>query len=311
MSKNASTEAARPVAGRVLLVHLDPEIGSPLRSRVAAGDTVFEERDGHEEAIARLEGAEPVDAVVLGPRLDQPIQTAQRAHVVDPDVTVLILTEPARLSPIAHALELAPFLGGAVRCRAIGDPAADAEALLGDIADAVAHTRRQRSLRTAVAAANGRMAAPVTLDPQAARLLGHLLDHLPVGRALDGVSVLVVDDEPDTRELLTVVLRHYGATVTAVESARGALESLERARPDVLVSDIGMPGEDGYTLIRRIRAMEPEGRPIPAIALTAYARTEERAHALRAGYQRHVAKPVEPLELASVIASLAGRAAPV
>jgi PAS domain S-box-containing protein len=839
VSKNASPEAARPAAGRVLLVHLDPEIGSPLRSRAsAAGDTVFEEREGREEAIARLEGAEPVDAVVLGPRLDQPIQTAQRAHVVDPDVTVLILTEPARLSPIAHALELAPFLGGAVRCRAIGDPAADLEALLADIADAVAHTRRQRSLRTAVAAANGRMAEPATLDRQAARFLGHLLDHLPVGvialegaglilaqdaragrilgqrerdaigtplarlfhasaqrewsalaarasgvlpeaarailrlarpvgraewlevavaaltgragepgllvlvqdvtdrveaerereealgrlaflartsavvaasldytvtlrsladlavphladlcavdvveegggvrrlalvhadpaearrlrelpgrrperreagspvpsgrsellpeladgsadelerlgglrelgvksamivplaargrtlgtitfglgdsgrrytradlelaeglarqaalalddarlyrdaelarahaeaasrakdeflvtmshelrapltailgwawtvrragfdsgttaraleaiernaraqariiddlldvsrismgklrlqirrlelpaviraaldtvrpaaeakgirlecvldpgvgavagdrdrlqqvvwnllanavkftppggrvavrldgaagqaritlcdtgtgirpvmpyiferfrqadstaaraygglglglaivrhlvelhggtvaaaspgegggatftvilplaaparggppaRALDGVSVLVVDDEPDARELLTVVLRHYGATVTAVESAGGALESLERARPDVLVSDIGMPGEDGYTLIRRIRAMEPEGRPIPAIALTAYARTEERARALRAGYQRHVAKPVEPLELASVIASLAGRAAPV
>ncbi len=714
MPKNASTEAARPAAGRVLLVDLDPEIGSPLRSRAsAAGDTVFEERDGPEEAISLLEGAEPVDAVVLGPRLDQPIQTAQRAHVVDPDVTVLILTEPARLSPIAHALELAPFLGGAVRCRAIGDPAADVAALLGDIADAVAHTRRQRSLRTAVAAANGRMAAPVTLDPQAARFLGRLLDHLPVGvialegaglilaqnaragrilgqrerdaigtplarlfhasaqrewsalaarasgvlpeaaratlrlarpvgraewlevtvaaltgrggepgllvlvqdvtdrveaecereealgrlaflaqasavdsdrrytpadlepaeelarraalavdnarlyrdaelarahaeaanrvkdeflatmshelrapltailgwawtlrragfdsgttaraleaiernarvqvqiiddlldvsriimgklrleirrlelpaviraaldtvrpaakakgirlecvldpgvgavagdpdrlrqvvwnllanavkftpadgrvtvrlecaagqaritvwdtgtgispefipyiferfrqadstaaraygglglglaivrhlvelhggtvtasspgegrgasftvtlplaaparggppaRALDGVSVLVVDDEPDTRELLTVVLRHYGATVTAVESAGGALQSLERARPDVLVSDIGMPGEDGYTLIRRIRAMEPEGRRMPAIALTAYARKEERARALRAGYQRHVAKPVEPLELASVIASLTGKA---
>jgi PAS domain S-box-containing protein len=841
VSKNASPEAARPAAGRVLLVHLDPEIQSPLRSRASAvGDTVFEERDGREEAIALLEGAEPVDAVVLGPRLEQPIQTTQRAHVVDPDVTVLILTEPARLLPIAHALELAPFLSGAVRCRAIGDPAADVEALLGDIADAVAHTRRQRSLRIAVAAANGRMAAPVTLDPQAARFLGRLLDHLPVGvialggaglilaqnaragrilgqrerdaigtplarlfhasaqrewsvlaarasgvlpeaaratlrlarpvgraewlevtvaaltgrtgepgllvlvqdvtdrveaereraealgrlaflaqasavvaasldytvtlrsladlavphladlcavdvvedgggvrrlavahadpakarrlrelperrrperleadgtvpsgwselvpeladgsvdeperlgglrelgvksamfvplaargrtlgtitfglgdsdrrytradlelaeelarqaglavdnarlyrdaelarahaeaasrakdevlatmshelrapltailgwawtvrragfdsdttaraleaiernaraqariiddlldvshiimgklrleirrlelpaviraaldtvrpaaeakgirlecvldpgvgavagdrdrlqqvvwnllanavkftppgggvtvrlegaagqaritlcdtgtgirpdvmpyiferfrqadstaaraygglglglaivrhlvelhggivaasspgegqgatftvtlplagpapgeppvRALDGVSVLVVDDEPDTRELLTVVLRHYGATVTAVESAGRALESLQRARPDVLVSDIGMPGEDGYTLIRRIRAMEPEGRPIPAIALTAYARTEERARALRAGYQRHVAKPVEPLELASVIASLAGKAVQV
>ncbi|HZS08615.1 MAG TPA: ATP-binding protein, partial [Blastocatellia bacterium] len=126
--------------------------------------------------------------------------------------------------------------------------------------------------------------------------------------SLKGVRVLVVDDEADARDLLTAALGQYGVEVMIAASAAEALSAVEVWRPDVLVSDIGMPVEDGYALIRRLRALTPEcGGLIPAVALTAYARSEDRLRALSAGYQMHVAKPVDPAELAAVIASLAGR----
>ncbi len=127
-------------------------------------------------------------------------------------------------------------------------------------------------------------------------------------RILAGLKVLVVEDEPDTREMIAMLLAQSGATVTTAPSARAALDSITSAKPDVLVSDIGMPDEDGHELIRKIRAMElPEAR-LPAIALTAYARDEDRRQALASGYHMHVAKPVDPQELISNVASLAGRA---
>jgi PAS domain S-box-containing protein len=126
--------------------------------------------------------------------------------------------------------------------------------------------------------------------------------------ALAGLHVLVVEDEPDARELVQRVLHEHGARTTAVGNARDALSAFEAAPPDVIVSDIGMPGEDGYELIRKLRALEePLGRVTPAAALTAFARSEDRRRALLAGFQTHLAKPVDPLELLVVIASLAGR----
>jgi CheY-like chemotaxis protein len=125
---------------------------------------------------------------------------------------------------------------------------------------------------------------------------------------LAGVRVLAVDDEADARHLLATVLKQCGAEVKTCASAAEVIGLLEEFKPDVLVSDIGMPGEDGYSLIRRIRAWEADrddGSPIPAVALTAYARVEDRVQALLAGYNMHVTKPVEPAELAVVIASLA------
>jgi CheY-like chemotaxis protein len=120
--------------------------------------------------------------------------------------------------------------------------------------------------------------------------------------------VLVVDDAPDTRELLKVGLSQCGAEVTTAASAREALEAIERETPDLLISDIGMPDEDGYELIRRVRALPDEGRArVPAISLTAYARVEDRMQALRSGYQMHVSKPVELAELVAVAASLVSR----
>jgi len=125
---------------------------------------------------------------------------------------------------------------------------------------------------------------------------------------LDGVRVMVVDDEADTRDLLSFSLRNYGAEVTALGSASEALAAIQRAKPDVLVSDIGLPGDDGYALIRKVRALdEDRGGRVPAAALTAYAKDEDRHRAIAAGFQAHVTKPVELAELASVVASLAGR----
>jgi CheY-like chemotaxis protein len=125
---------------------------------------------------------------------------------------------------------------------------------------------------------------------------------------LDGLKVLVVDDEADARELLRVGLGQCGAEVTAAGSAQEALAAFAAMRPEILISDIGMPDEDGYTLIRKIRALPAEaGGRIPAIALTAYARAEDRLQTLRAGYQMHVVKPVEITELVAVVASLVQR----
>ncbi|MDZ8228196.1 MAG: PAS domain S-box protein [Nostoc sp. ChiVER01] len=125
---------------------------------------------------------------------------------------------------------------------------------------------------------------------------------------LDDLRVLIVDDEADARHLLTTILGQYGAQVMAAPSASDALLALQEFRPHILVSDIGMPQEDGYTLIRQIRALPADqGGRIPAVALTAYARAEDRTQALLAGFQLHVPKPVNPGELAAVIANLTGR----
>lgn len=126
--------------------------------------------------------------------------------------------------------------------------------------------------------------------------------------SLDGLRVLVVDDQADARELLIAMLQQYGAEVIAVATAVDALEALPRIKPNVLVSDIGMPGEDGYALIRQVRAMTAEqGGQIQAIALTGYASASDRTHALSAGFQIHMAKPVDAIELAVAVGQLAGR----
>ena len=125
---------------------------------------------------------------------------------------------------------------------------------------------------------------------------------------LHDVRVLVVDDEADARALVRRLLEERGATVTTNSSAAEALASIHAQRFDVLVSDIGMPEEDGYALIRKVRAIPTErGGTIPAVALTAYARSEDRMKAVLAGFQMHVTKPVEPAELLTMVASLARR----
>jgi signal transduction histidine kinase len=150
----------------------------------------------------------------------------------------------------------------------------------------------------------------VPLSPVAGESMGdgrsatHQMSSMP---SLEGVHVLVVDNEPDARSLVSAILESRGASVTVVESAAAALEEIRSHRPDVLVSDIAMPGEDGYTLIRKVRRLEDTFAPLPAAALTAYATASDRAEALLAGYQAHLAKPVEPAELTAVVASLARR----
>jgi CheY-like chemotaxis protein len=124
---------------------------------------------------------------------------------------------------------------------------------------------------------------------------------------LNGVKVLVVDDELDALRLMEKILTHCEALVRSVASADAALAAIAEFRPDVLISDIGMPDVDGYEFLRRVRLLERErGGRIPAVALTAFARSEDRTRALRAGFLVHIAKPVDPSELVATIASVLG-----
>ncbi len=126
---------------------------------------------------------------------------------------------------------------------------------------------------------------------------------------LSGLRVLVVEDEPDARDMIARVLSDCRATVITAKSASEALQQIAQGPPEILISDVGMPEMDGYELLRRVRKLSPEaGGQIPAIALTAFARSEDRTQALRAGFHVHVAKPVEPSELVASVASVAGRA---
>jgi CheY-like chemotaxis protein len=119
---------------------------------------------------------------------------------------------------------------------------------------------------------------------------------------------MVVEDDTDGRNMLTILLERTGALVVSVASVREALDTLKTIRPDVIVSDIAMADEDGYTLIRRIRARDAEhGGAIPALALTGYVFPEDRARLLAAGFQAHVGKPAKPGELVAAVATLAGR----
>jgi CheY-like chemotaxis protein len=129
---------------------------------------------------------------------------------------------------------------------------------------------------------------------------------------LEGLRVLVVEDDPDARRYVARVLEECKADVTAVGSAAEALEALARVRPHVLVSDIGMPRTDGYELMRLVRSRpRSEGGLTPALALTAYASAEDRGRALSAGYQLHIAKPVDPADLVDAVVELADQAATI
>lgn len=125
---------------------------------------------------------------------------------------------------------------------------------------------------------------------------------------LAGLRVMVLEDEADTRELLATALEQCGADVVAFGTVAEALDAFGRGAPDVIISDIGMPGEDGYEFIRKVRARPPgRGGEVPAAALTAYARPEDRDRALGSGFQQHLAKPLDPAELVATVARLAGR----
>jgi CheY-like chemotaxis protein len=127
---------------------------------------------------------------------------------------------------------------------------------------------------------------------------------------LDGVHILIVEDDTDSRNVLAVLLQRLGALVEAVASAKEAFERVSHRRPDVLVSDIGMPDEDGYSLIRRVRQMGSTPK-LPAIALTAYARQQDADAAIASGYDRHLPKPVAPADLIRAIKSVTKSQAPI
>jgi PAS domain S-box-containing protein len=150
--------------------------------------------------------------------------------------------------------------------------------------------------------------APVPTTRVEARAPSLPADEVTFPSEIQGLHVLVLDDERDTRDIAQAVLEQGGATVTLVSSVTEALEAIASRRPDVIISDIAMPDEDGYVFIEKLRALPREqGGRIPAIALTAYVRAEDRRRALSAGFQNHAAKPIEPQELVLVIANLVGR----
>ena len=124
---------------------------------------------------------------------------------------------------------------------------------------------------------------------------------------LDGVTILAVDDEPDSLDLLRTVLETAGATVKTAGSAQAALQAIQAHPPDVLVADVGMPGMDGLQLIRTVRQLPEPIRNLPAAALTAYARSQDRITSLASGFQMHLVKPIDPLELIVAVATLVPR----
>lgn len=130
----------------------------------------------------------------------------------------------------------------------------------------------------------------------------------PIGPVLRGVRALVVDDDPDARDVLRKILEQAGAAVLVAGGAADAFDLLRNERPEILLCDIGLPGEDGYELLRRVRQLTREhGGATPAVAVTAFARPDDRVNAMRAGFQSHIAKPFEPAELVAAAASLLGR----
>jgi signal transduction histidine kinase/DNA-binding response OmpR family regulator len=135
------------------------------------------------------------------------------------------------------------------------------------------------------------------------------LDPVPAGfsRILEGLRIVVVDDEADARELVRAILTRCGGEVNCCESAAEAMKAIREWKPDLLVSDIGMPNEDGYSLIKKVRKLRSKRSKLPAVALTAYATKEDKARALATGFQMHVAKPIEPETLVMSIASTVGR----
>ena len=148
-------------------------------------------------------------------------------------------------------------------------------------------------------------------DPEPLNSIVETKPRVEASPSLEGLQILVVDDEADALELLSTILQNNGAEVIAVASVKQALTIIETATdrsPHVLVSDIGMPDEDGYSLIRKLRQLEAQrGGKLPAIALTAYAASDDRRQALLAGFQVHLTKPVDAAELVAVVASLTGR----
>jgi CheY-like chemotaxis protein len=161
------------------------------------------------------------------------------------------------------------------------------------------------SIPLAANAENGSSAEDV---PAAPRKPDPFTAHAPDVLELRGVRVLVVDDDPDTLEILCIMLTQFHVEVAAAASSEEALKLFEKWRPDVLISDLAMPVEDGFTLIRKIRAMTAEqGGNTPAAALTAYAREEDSNAALAAGFHSHVAKPIDPKMLAAAVSDLVKR----
>ncbi len=290
---------AAPAAARRIKVSLD--VGRDVDSTTGDGERlqhVFE-RLLRETLRLALPGASVVvraarlasDVEVVLSTQDRPSQERtsrgrggqesprSKAKVADPEVDAIVPLGPAGLSLLQRVLELH---GGALAGTRGGAP-----------------SRVRLPARVAQPPASGDVAVNgrVVASPRRASM----------ARPLEGVRVLVVDDETDARDLAAMVLAQAGAEVHEASSASEALRILTRHRPDVVVSDIGMPGQDGHSLIRSIRDLPAPLGGIRAMAVTAFARSEDRHRSLDAGFDMHVVKPVDPMNLVGSVARLVGR----
>jgi CheY-like chemotaxis protein len=151
------------------------------------------------------------------------------------------------------------------------------------------------------------LAEPKDSEVEAEPSVAHAVSGEIEPGALDGLRLLIVEDDADSREALVALLQHYGADVSAAATTGQAMEAWYRAIPDVLISDIGLPGEDGHDLMRRLRTLEGDGR-VPALALTAYSTPEDVRSVLASGFDHYLAKPATPAELVNQVARLAATA---
>ena len=269
-----SLEATGPVSG-------DPARIQQVVWNLLANAIKFTPQRGH--VAVTLRGTESQVEIAVsddgtGIRPDSLPHVFDRFHQADRSITRRYGGLGLGLAIVKHLVELH---GGSVRAESAGEG-------LG-------------ATFTIAFPSNG--SAPGTEAPHLQRMAKDPWDVV----TLEGIRVLVVEDELDTRDFLKRLLEGHGAAVVAAGSVREALSLFKSERPDMLISDIGLPDVDGYDLVQQIREGGEGGRGgIPAIALTAYARAEDRMRAMRAGYQVHIAKPVEPVELLAAIASFAG-----
>ena len=202
------------------------------------------------------------------------------------------------LAIVRHLVELH---GGTVWVDSLGEGKGASFSVLLPLVSPLAEVNERAACSSAVLRPATLTLSPFHSNHEEAVLRDDLL-------ALTGLQVLVVDDEADACELVATMLRQYGVEVTEVASAVEGLAALQRLMPNVLISDIGMPGEDGYSLMRKVRALAADaGGAIPALALTAYVKEEDQVNAIAAGFSEHLPKPINPLQLVETVAKLAGR----
>jgi CheY-like chemotaxis protein len=216
------------------------------------------------------------------------------------------------LTIVRHIIELH---GGTVSAQSRGEGQGSVFTVTLPITATAADSDQPAAPAATTLPGNGHPSATAHDNAAAAAADSSAPDALPMSRLrngdLAGVRILLVDDAPDALDVLAAILRRAKADVTTAPSAADARRILQELRPHVLVSDIAMPDEDGFALIQSVRALSPElGGNIPAVALTAYAREEDRLKALGAGFQAHLAKPVEPDELITMLLSLASTVSP-
>jgi PAS domain S-box-containing protein len=253
----------------------DPSRLQQVVSNLLSNAIKFTQRGGRVRVSLRFDGARArveISDNGAGIRPDSLPHVFDRFHQADRSITRRFGGLGLGLAIVKHLVELH---GGEVQAASEGEgKGATFTVTMPVVGDALDHERRRESREAT-----------------------------DVGVELAAIRLLVVEDEADTLEFLRRLLTTHGATVLTAANAGEALSLIRDEKPDLLISDIGLPEVDGYDLIQRIRREISPGRDIPAIALTAYARSEDRTRALLAGYQAHIAKPVEPNELLAMIAS--------